>query len=150
MRPEPLDEHVRRRMQRQRRRDTALEVGVRSRLHALGYRFRVDYRPDASLRTRGDIVFTRRKVVVFIDGCFWHGCPWHATEPKNNAQWWREKLAANVARDRRADQLLRDLGWAVIRVWEHEPLESAVASIVRVLGEPPSRGSPTQAGGSTR
>ena len=71
--PEPLDDSIRRRMQLQRRRDTRLEVKIRRVLHRMGYRFRVDYRPDKSLRCRGDLVFTRLKVVVFVDGCFWHG-----------------------------------------------------------------------------
>src|ERR1700748_3011780 len=99
--PEPLDDVVRRRMERQARRDTSIEIGVRRRLHGFGYRYRVDFRLESTLRCRGDIVFTRRRVVVFIDGCFWHGCPIHATAPKNNAEWWRDKLTANVARDER-------------------------------------------------
>lgn len=82
---------------------------------------------------RGDIVFTKRKLVVFVDGCFWHGCPEHATAPKNNADWWREKLAANVARDSRANNELRGLGWTVLRVWEHESTEVAVERILRAL-----------------
>jgi DNA mismatch endonuclease (patch repair protein) len=127
--PEPLDEDVRRRMRRQRRRDTSLELGLRRRLHALGYRFRVDYRMERTLRCRGDIVFTRRKVVVFVDGCFWHGCPEHATAPKNNAGWWHEKLAANVERDRRNSTALQALGWTVVRIWEHESIDEAVERI---------------------
>lgn len=129
MTPEPLDDVIRRRMQNQRRRDTALEVTLRRRLHALGFRFRVDYRLERSLRCRGDIVFTRAKVAVFVDGCFWHGCPVHATAPKNNALWWAEKLAANVARDQRNTLALRELGWAVVRIWEHEEVDIAVARI---------------------
>jgi DNA mismatch endonuclease (patch repair protein) len=132
--PEPLDDVIRRRMQSQRRRDTALELAIRKELHALGHRYRVDYRMDPSLRTRGDIVFTHHRVVVFIDGCFWHGCPEHATAPKNNADWWREKLAANVARDRRVDQLLEQLGWTVLRIWGHEPASDAVARIRATFG----------------
>ena len=132
--PGPLDDVVRRRMQNQRRRDTSLELGLRRRLHALGYRYRVDYRPTKALRCRGDVVFTRKKVVVFVDGCFWHGCPTHATAPKNNAAWWQEKLTANVARDHRNTAALRDLGWTVVRIWEHEPAEEAVERVVRTLG----------------
>src|SRR4051794_32017565 len=98
--PEPLNDVVRRRMQSQRRRDTTLELKIRRSLHALGYRYRVDFRMEPSFRARGDVVFTRKRVVVFVDGCFWHGCPEHATAPKNNAEWWRTKLEANVARDR--------------------------------------------------
>jgi DNA mismatch endonuclease (patch repair protein) len=71
--------------------------------------------------------------VVFIDGCFWHGCPKHATAPKNNADWWRQKLATNVARDRRVDQQLEQLGWTVLRIWGHEPVSDAVARIRAVV-----------------
>ncbi|OLT16282.1 very short patch repair endonuclease [Serinicoccus sp. CUA-874] len=126
---EPRDDVIRRRMQRQRRRDTTRELEIRRELHALGYRFRVDYRMEPSLRSRGDIVFTRRRLVVFIDGCFWHGCPEHATPPKTNTEWWTGKLAANVARDRRVDSALTALGWKVLRVWEHEALQKAVHRI---------------------
>ncbi|WP_178358690.1 very short patch repair endonuclease [Mycolicibacterium hippocampi] len=120
-------------MQRQRRRDTSLELQVRRALHELGYRYRVDFRPEPILRCRGDIVFTRRKIVVFIDGCFWHGCPEHATSPVNNAEWWRMKLAANVERDRRNTRALEEIGWTVLRVWEHEALDEAVARITATL-----------------
>jgi DNA mismatch endonuclease (patch repair protein) len=116
-----------------------LELDVRSRLHRLGYRFRVDYRLDPSLRVRGDIVFTRRKLVVFVDGCFWHGCPEHATAPKNNAEWWRAKLQANVERDGRNRAALQQLGWTVMQVWEHESASEATARIeaaLRALAEP--------------
>ncbi|WGY02177.1 very short patch repair endonuclease [Nocardioides sp. QY071] len=132
--PEPLDDVVRLRMKRQARRDTSVELEIRRRLHALGYRYRVDHRLEPSLRCRGDIVFTRRRVVVFVDGCFWHGCPDHATAPKNNAEWWRQKLAANFKRDERNRQALEGLGWTVIGVWEHEDPGSVTARIVDVLG----------------
>lgn len=127
--PEPLDQSIRRRMQQQRRRDTALELAIRRSLHARGHRYRVDYRLEPTLRTRGDIVFTRRKVVVFVDGCFWHGCPEHATAPKNNAAWWRDKLQTNVQRDRRVDAQLAELGWVVVRVWEHEEHGDAIGKV---------------------
>jgi DNA mismatch endonuclease (patch repair protein) len=127
--PEPLDDVVRRRMQNQKRRDTKVEVEIRRRLHALGLRFRVDFRLEPTLRVRGDIVFTRRKVVVFVDGCFWHGCPSHATQPKNNAEWWREKLAANMARDRHNRKVLTALGWRVVPIWEHTDPGDAVRRI---------------------
>jgi DNA mismatch endonuclease (patch repair protein) len=133
MAPEPLDETIRRRMQRQGRRDTAVELAVRRRLHALGYRYRVDHRPEPGLRTRGDIVFTRQKLVVFIDGCFWHGWPLHSTAPKNNAAWWAEKIAANKSRDERAAGALREAGWTVVRAWEHEDSEDVVQRIVEML-----------------
>ncbi|MFJ6096611.1 very short patch repair endonuclease [Williamsia muralis] len=120
-------------MQLQRRRDTKKEWQVRRRLHAAGLRYRVDFRPEASLRCRGDIVFTRSRVVVFIDGCFWHGCPVHATQPRNNAKWWREKLNANIERDRRNSAALRLLGWRVLRFWEHEHPDKVVRCIVEAI-----------------
>jgi DNA mismatch endonuclease, patch repair protein len=124
---------IRRRMKRQRRGDTRPEIAVRKALHAAGVRFRIDVRLEPDLRVRGDIVWRRRKVVVFIDGCFWHRCPVHRTEPKNNAEWWDAKLTANVARDRRTDAVLRERGWTVLRYWEHEAPEDICAHIVRHL-----------------
>ena len=120
-------------MSRQRSRDTGPELAIRTRLHALGYRYRVDHRPVPAVRTRGDIVFTRARVVVFVDGCFWHQCPLHATSPRHNGAWWEAKLAANVARDRATDQRLDDAGFRVVRIWEHESPDEAVATIVRAL-----------------
>lgn len=116
-------------MQGQRRRDTTSEMQVRRKLHAAGFRYRVDHRLEPSLRCRGDIVFRRAKIVVFIDGCFWHGCPLHATSPRNNAQWWREKLDANMSRDRRNQLELERLGWRVLRFWEHEEAQHVVEKI---------------------
>lgn len=131
--PLPLDDETRARMRRQGRRDTKPELAIRRRLHALGYRFRVDYKPEPDLRCRGDIVFTKKRLIVFVDGCFWHGCPIHATAPKNNAEWWREKLDANTTRDRRTDSALEERGWTVLRLWEHEPTDDAVARIEGAL-----------------
>ena len=106
-------------MLRQRRRDTAPEVKVRQLLHARALRYRVDY-PIPGQRFRIDIAFTRLRVAAFVDGCFWHSCPIHATRPKANQGWWDEKLRANVQRDRRVDGWLKAHGWVVIRAWEHE------------------------------
>jgi DNA mismatch endonuclease (patch repair protein) len=122
-------------MQRQGRRDTGLELAIRRGLHKLGYRYRVDYKLEQSLRCRGDVVFTRRKVVVFVDGCFWHGCPIHSTQPKNNARWWQEKLAANIARDLRNRSALTEMGWTVISIWEHEPSFAALGRIVGAVDQ---------------
>jgi DNA mismatch endonuclease (patch repair protein) len=115
-------------MKQQRRRDTHPEVAIRSALHRAGLRFRVDHKLDG-LRRRGDIVFPRRRLVVFVDGCFWHSCPEHRTWPKENAGWWRAKLEANVARDRDTDARLAGLGWTVLRVWEHEEPHQAAKRI---------------------
>jgi DNA mismatch endonuclease (patch repair protein) len=117
-------------MQANRRVDTAPELGLRSNLHARGLRFRKDYRLVIDgLSVRPDIVFTRAKVAVFVDGCFWHRCPLHAQAPKANGEWWREKLDRTVARDRRNDNALIAAGWTVIRVWEHESFADAAQRI---------------------
>jgi DNA mismatch endonuclease (patch repair protein) len=113
-----------------KRRDTKPELAVRRLLHAQGLRYRVDFRPTATVRSRADIVFTKQKVAVFIDGCFWHSCPVHATQPKANADYWLPKLARNAARDAEVTELLTDVGWTVLRFWEHEKPETAVAVIV--------------------
>ncbi|AWK70628.1 very short patch repair endonuclease [Rhodococcus oxybenzonivorans] len=114
------------RMRAQRRRDTAPELGLRRELHRRGVRYYVDRAPMKGIRRRADLVFPRRKVAVYVDGCFWHSCPKHATFPKNNAQWWADKLAGNVTRDRDTDARLIESGWTVVRIWEHEdPIEAA-------------------------
>jgi DNA mismatch endonuclease (patch repair protein) len=113
--------------------ETKPEVALRSALHRRSLRFRKHVAPLRGLRCQGDVVFPRRKVVVFVDGCFWHSCPQHATFPKANASWWREKLAQTARRDRRNDRALRDAGWTVIRVWEHEDPEEAAERIEEVV-----------------
>ena len=121
----------RRTMQANRRRDTTPELALRRALHALGYRYRVDYPPLPNVRRRADIVFTRQRLAVFVDGCFWHCCPEHGTLPKSNADYWTPKLARNVKRDRETDTALAEAGWRVMRVWEHE---SAQDSTLRIQG----------------
>ncbi|MFJ1585954.1 very short patch repair endonuclease [Streptomyces sp. NPDC088197] len=120
-------------MRRQASRDTTPEVAVRRLLHAAGYRYRL-HRPVPGLRRRTiDIVFPGPKIAVFLDGCFWHGCPAHATRPKSNAEWWREKLDRNMERDLETTSQLSGEGWTVLRFWEHEdPLAVAehVAEVV--------------------
>lgn len=140
-RPQPRDVGVRSRMQATPRRDTSTELVLRTALHALGLRYRVDW-PLPGSRRRADLAFPRQKVAVFVDGCFWHGCPRHMTWPQNNAEWWREKIEANRARDRNTNRRLRRLGWSVVRVWEHEPVAQAVIRVskaVRPLSEPALR-----------
>lgn len=116
------------RMARVRNRDTAAELAVRRELHRRGRRYFVQ-RAVLPGRRRADIVFPRARVAVFVDGCFWHSCPEHATSPKTNAEWWAEKLARNAARDRRTDADLRAAGWRVVRVWEHESASDAADSV---------------------
>lgn len=120
---------VRRRMQSTRRRDTPAEIALRSILHGLGLRFRVDRPIEGVPRVRPDIVFVSAKVVVFVDGCFWHACPEHGTLPKTNTHWWSQKLRSNVERDRRQDAALAAAGWTVIRVWEHEDPHTAAQAV---------------------
>lgn len=123
------------RMSAQRRRDTKPEIALRRELHRRGLRYFVDRAPVKGVRRRADLVFPRRQVAVFVDGCFWHSCPQHATFPKNNAQWWTDKLAANVVRDRDTDARLAEQGWTVIRIWEHEdPLVAAERVQKALLG----------------
>lgn len=119
-----------------RRTDTKPEVLLRSALHRRGRRFRKDHllRLD-SVRVRPDIVFSRRRIAVFIDGCFWHGCPDHSNVPKRNVAYWIPKLQANVDRDRRVSAALIESGWAVIRLWEHVPLDEALTIIENALDE---------------
>ncbi|MHA7125578.1 very short patch repair endonuclease [Janibacter indicus] len=112
-------------MSRAKRRDTAPEMLLRRELHRRGRRFRVVMKVPGNNRRTIDIAFPRQKLAIFVDGCFWHGCPEHGTSPSANWAWWQQKLAANAARDRDTDQLLDEAGWSVLRVWEHEPTDDA-------------------------
>lgn len=114
-------------------RDTSAELLLRRRLHAMGLRYRVDYPVLQKPRRRADIVFTRAKLAVFVDGCFWHGCPEHGTWPKQNADFWRNKIETNMRRDRDTNERLVSQGWEVIRVWEHEEPDHAARRIYQVL-----------------
>ena len=117
-----------------RGRDTRPELAVRSAVHRLGLRFRVNARPITELRRTADLVFRRQHVAVFIDGCFWHGCPEHHTLAKKNRRYWSRKVEENVSRDHETRRVLEEAGWTVLRYWEHEDpgtVASAVARIVR-------------------
>jgi len=121
---------VRVRMQRQPTRDTAPELAVRRLLHAAGLRYRVDAAPLPGLRRRADIVFRSARVAVFVDGCFWHGCPDHGQRPTTaNPGYWLEKVERNQARDHDTDERLAAAGWVPLRVWEHEAPALAAARI---------------------
>lgn len=121
-----------RRMQRQRRRDTKPEMELRRELHRLGLRYRVDHPIVPSVRRRADVAFVRARVAVFVDGCFWHSCPLHATQPKSNAEWWTSKLAANRERDHDTDARLVAAGWTSVRIWEHEDMRCAARGIAKL------------------
>ena len=108
------------------RRDTKPELLLRSELHRRGMRFRVQMKVPGNNRRTVDIAFTRVRLAVYVDGCFWHGCPEHHVRPKANSDWWHWKIERNQARDRDTDKALQSLGWTVIRVWEHvEPRSAA-------------------------
>jgi DNA mismatch endonuclease, patch repair protein len=132
--PLPLDEAVSYRMRRNMKRDTRPELALRSELHGRGARFRVNLLVHADgIRVRPDVVFTRRKVAVFVDGCFWHGCPQHGNMPSRNAEYWRLKLERNARRDALVTEGLSAAGWNVLRVWEHEPVSKAADVVMQVV-----------------
>lgn len=131
-------------MELQKRRDTKPEVVLRRILHAKGFRFRVAYPIPGIPRRTVDIAFPGRRIAVFVDGCFWHACPEHGVAPKNNADWWAAKLESNRLRDQETTHLLTDLGWTVLRVWEHEVPNPAVIRVLSCLSEPPTRDEATQ------
>lgn len=117
------------RLSRRRTHETAPEVALRSELSRRGHVFEVHQRPLAEVRREADIVFPRSRIAVFVDGCFWHGCPIHAVEPKRNDSFWRDTISRNRARDAETDMLLRDAGWISVRVWEHEATDEAADRI---------------------
>ncbi len=122
-------------MSRQKSRDTEIEVALRRTLHAAGLRYRVHRRPIKGVRREADIVFGPARVAVFVDGCFWHGCPAHATWPRRNAAFWRGKIEGNRARDQDTDARLAAAGWLSVRVWEHEEVGDAAARIAGLVAE---------------
>jgi DNA mismatch endonuclease (patch repair protein) len=123
-------------MRANRRRDTLPELRIRSLLHARGLRYRVDrpIRIDGARSIRPDIVFAGARIAVFVDGCYWHGCPEHHQPSRSNVSYWEAKIGGNRERDRRQDRLLAAAGWTVLRVWEHEDPVDAVGRIVTALG----------------
>ena len=124
------NEGTRKSMRSNKGRDTRPELAIRRRVHAAGLRYRVCARPLPGLRRTADLVFTRLKVAVFVDGCFWHGCPRHHTKAATNAGYWAEKVRVNRARDADTNARLSEQGWRVVRVWEHEDLAAAAARVI--------------------
>ncbi|MEU9030582.1 very short patch repair endonuclease [Streptomyces sp. NPDC048383] len=152
---EPSSAAVSARMSRQSVRNTSPEMAVRKLLHAAGLRYRLQVKVPGMPRRSIDIAFPGAKVAVFLDGCFWHGCPQHATRPKANAEWWREKLERNMARDRETNEQLTSAGWTVLRFWEHERAEAVAARVIatrsaatpqRTAPEAPARRTPPTEG----
>ena len=125
-------EGTRRSMIANRGRDTGPELAVRRILHSQGLRYRVNTPPVKGVRRSADIVFTKAKLAVFIDGCFWHGCPQHYQRPGINQTYWDAKVQANSARDRNTDEVLGSHGWTVLRVWEHDVRADPIAVGTRI------------------
>ena len=142
---EPKSEAVRAVMRANTRRDTRPELRLRAALHRKGYRYRVDYEISGfGRKARADLAFLGAKVAIFVDGCFWHRCPDHGVDPKHNAAYWQVKLDGNVRRDNLVTQSLQTAGWRVLRIWEHTPVDGAVA-LVRVALEDTAFGPPPRA-----
>lgn len=134
--PPPSSEAAHNRMKSVRRSGTAAELALRDALEALGVsEYEVDARPLPDLRRRADILFREEKVAVFVDGCFWHGCPIHGTSAKANASFWAAKIRKNKERDEDTNRRLSAAGWLVIRIWEHEDPAEAAKSIKQMLEE---------------
>lgn len=133
--PVPSSAGVSGRMKANHRLDTKPEQRLRSQLHREGLRFRKDLLVRAgSIKVKPDIVFPRERVAVFVDGCFWHGCPVHGRQPRANAEYWVPKLARNAERDARVSGALADAGWAVVRIWEHADQVEAARAVRAELG----------------
>jgi DNA mismatch endonuclease (patch repair protein) len=131
--PMPSSSGVSERMRRQRRHNTGPELALRRELRARGVGYRLHRRPLTSLAREADVIFRGAKVVVFVDGCYWHGCPEHASWPRANARFWRAKIERNRERDRETDRILGDDGWTVLRVWEHEDAGRSADRIAAVV-----------------
>lgn len=130
--PPEVDSATRAKMVANRRVDTKPELRLRRAVHSLGLRFRKDYRVrlgHGRSDPRPDLAFTRVRLAVFMDGCFWHACPEHGHVPSSNSLYWSGKFERNVERDRRNDEALRRAGWSVLRIWEHVPVEEAAAQV---------------------
>jgi len=128
-----VTEAVRRRMQRTARKDNLFERTIRSQLHARGLRYRIHYPIPGMKRTTCDFAFPGLKIAVFLDGCFWHGCEKHPPSVKKNSDFWLEKIERNRARDARATAHLAELGWKVLRFWEHEGVATIVENIAATV-----------------
>ena len=120
------------RMKKQRIFDTKPESEIAKACFAMGLRYRKNVEiPE--VKTRGDLVFRKHNLVVFIDGCFWHGCPWHYKTPKTRSEWWDNKIQKNRKRDLDKTKKLRRLGWKVVRIWEHVNTDKGVEKIIRSI-----------------
>ncbi|MXV99287.1 MAG: very short patch repair endonuclease [Acidimicrobiaceae bacterium] len=125
-------------MQGNRSRDTKPELAVRSAVHRRGIRFRVSVRPQPELARTADMVLRKSRIAVFVDGCFWHGCPDHWTQPATNSQYWANKITDNTRRDTETTAYLQQAGWTVLRFWEHEDPEAVADQVQQAMQSAPS------------
>jgi len=121
-------------MRAQRVADTDAELAVRRALHSAGFRYRKHYSVPRRPRRSIDIAFPGKRIAIFIDGCFWHGCEIHRTVPKSNRAWWQAKLDENRRRDRDTTEVLVEQGWTVLRFWEHDAPSDVVAAVASAFG----------------
>ena len=131
----PSSDAARNRMKAVRRQGTLPERALWEALESLGLEFERNVKPEPNLRREADVLFRQERVAVFVDGCFWHGCPIHGTTAKTNARFWKEKIERNKKRDEDTNRRLRDEGWTVVRVWEHVDPKVAAKRIRDVLAE---------------
>lgn len=115
------------------RRDTVPEMTLRRELHRRGLRYRVQLKVPGNRRRTIDLAFTRARVAVFVDGCFWHGCPLHGVQPRSNSEWWEWKIGRNRERDADTDALLVAEGWQVLRFWEHQDVATAADCVEQLV-----------------
>jgi DNA mismatch endonuclease, patch repair protein len=142
-----------RRMSQQKSAGTGPELALRRELHRLGLRYRLHIAPVPGLRRQADLVFPSQRVAVFVDGCFWHGCPNHGNCPKRHTDYWSRKIARNRARDRDTTARFEAAGWRVVRVWEHDDATQAAEMILRMVktaGATQEQDSPTAGERSSR
>ena len=123
----------RRSMRGNRSRDTKPELALRRLVHAQGLRYRVAAKPLPKMRRTADLLFRPTKVAVFVDGCFWHGCPEHFVPPKTNPDYWEKKIGGNVQRDHDTDSRLAEEGWLVLRFWAHQAPEECADTVVKAV-----------------
>ncbi len=131
----PSSPETSRRMAKVRQKGTDAEIALRRELYRIGLRYRVDYVVLKKPRRVADVAFPGLQIAIFVDGCFWHGCPEHATWPKSNAEFWRQKIEANRLRDADTNERLRALGWPVLRFWEHESPTGAAATVAEAVAK---------------
>jgi DNA mismatch endonuclease (patch repair protein) len=131
--PEPSSDAAHKRMKAAKPRDTLPEMRLRAALDSLGVKYEVDEKPIKTLNRKADILIKDKSIVIFVDGCFWHGCPIHGTQSKNNSEFWIAKISRNQERDKDTDQKLIEFGWKVVRVWEHQDPDDAAMMILSLI-----------------